>query len=568
MFFRGCYWLWWRAVHRAATAARINELTADVTTLEDELETTKAALAKAGTDLETAQTQLTTARLERDTARTRLATVQADLTMTEEDLEDAEADLQIANSALSTARSALTAAETQVTTLTTQLATATGRVTTLTGQLTSAQSENTSLESQVEQAETELTEAEQENLRARVTAYLDNTDGVLVIGDGDRKTATVMWMRGGSLQFMPEGAYTSTSAPSVPGSWSRRGGFTSRSGDQTNLRRDTAYLYSNIQSPGTRAWWKVHGLADELTMNADLQKLARGSSARPNADTVPLDVNNNATIGHQYDMLTVSGSLGGVSGRFTCSGCGGTVGSNTDGIDADVTFVQGRPTFDAVANWTFERTGSVTSGYQMDQDDAFLYFGIWASEPDDVSGDPMFRYIAGGGALSGPLLTQFGALTGTATFTGGAIGKYATQGQVGQQNASIGTFTATATLTADFDANNNSGTLHGRITNFRDNGTPLAGWSVTLGLPTSVGTPANLSSASTTGDTVASLGGVPAGGEWGATFHGSHNAVIPEADRVLYPATRYPVVDLAGVTGWFNATSDTAGIAGAFAATP
>ena len=42
-----------------------------------------------------------------------------------------------------------------------------------------------------------------------------------------------------------------------------------------------------------------------------------------------------------------------------------------------------------------------------------------------------------------------------------------------------------------------------------------------------------------------------------------------------YPATRYPVVDLAGVAGWFDATGpgtgtdpNDASLAGAFAATP
>ena len=545
---------------------QINDLTADVSSLEEELETTKAALTKAQSDLEAARTQLATATTERNTARTQLATVRADLTMTQEDLDEAETDLATANSALSTARSALSTAETQVTTLTTQLATATGQVTTLTGQLTSTQSENTSLESQVEQAETQLTEAEQENLRARVTEYLDDSDPVLEIASSDVKTATVMWRRGGSLQFTPQGAYTSTSAPSVPGGWSRSGGFTSRSGTQTSLRRDTAYLYSNIESPGTRAWWKVHGLLETLTIDADLEMLARGSSARPNADT------DTTTDGHQYDMLTVSGSLGGVSGRFTCSGCSGTVGDDANGIDVDVTFVQGRPRFTVDGNWTFERTGSVTSGYQVDRDDAFLYFGIWASEPDEVSGNPMFQYIAGGGAESGTDLANFNALTGTATFTGGAIGKYATQGQVGQQNASIGTFTATATFTVNFGTEGGTpaagaaGNVHGRITSLQENGTALTGWSVTLGAAADVAMAADITNAAATGGTVASIGGVPAGGAWGASFYGSDNVVLP--DRVLYPEAQYPVVDLAGLAGWFEATSDTAGLAGAFAATP
>ena len=127
---------------------------------------------------------------------------------------------------------------------------------------------------------------------------------------------------------------------------------------------------------------------------------------------------------------------------------------------------------------------------QTDQDDAYLYFGVWSSIPDNISWVGYnFRYVAGGGDPIGAELTStsgdlanINALIGPATFRGGAVGKYVTQGQVGGQNAKIGTFTATATLNADFE----SGTailtpLAGSITDFREGGSPLAGWRVTLG---------------------------------------------------------------------------------------
>ena len=75
------------------------------------------------------------------------------------------------------------------------------------------------------------------------------------------------------------------------------------------------------------------------------------------------------------------------------------------------------------------------------------------------------------------------------------------------------------------------------------------------------------------GHTVANIGGLSVGGEWGATFYGSANEVL--TDRVKYPASRYPPVDLAGVAGWFDATGPGTGtgpndvsLAGAFSATP
>ena len=208
----------------------------------------------------------------------------------------------------------------------------------------------------------------------------------------------------------------------------------------------------------------------------------------------------------------------------------------------------------------------------MDEDDAYLYFGIWSSIPKTISGTGYnFRYIAGGGAESGAALGNFDSLTGSATFRGGAVGRYVTQGQVGGQNATIGTFTATATLNADFGDSSTAGTLSGSITDFREDGSPLAGWQVTLGSDTNVGVASTIAAGAATGSTVAGIGGVSVGGSWGATFHGIDNEGVTElSDTVKYPASQYPPVDLAGVTGWFDAGTGTTSVslAGAFAATP
>ena len=49
----------------------------------------------------------------------------------------------------------------------------------------------------------------------------------------------------------------------------------------------------------------------------------------------------------------------------------------------------------------------------------------------------------------------FGGLEGTATFNGGAVGKYALKAVAGRE-ARIGTFTAKATFTASFGDTNNT----------------------------------------------------------------------------------------------------------------
>ena len=87
-----------------------------------------------------------------------------------------------------------------------------------------------------------------------------------------------------------------------------------------------------------------------------------------------------------------------------------------------------------------------------------------------------------------------------------------------------------------------------------------AGWRVTLGGGAGVGTPAEITDAAA-GITVASVGGVPIGGQWGAAFHGCGNAVL--TDQTPHPATRRST--WAGVAGWFDAAGDSVSPAGAFA---
>ena len=123
--------------------------------------------------------------------------------------------------------------------------------------------------------------------------------------------------------------------------------------------------------------------------------------------------------------------------------------------------VHQRPPWEVLGRFNAYNITKSVKAKDVDEDDAYLYFGIWSSIPDNITGM---------GITSGTLqaaeprnrkcdLSNFDALIGPATFRGGAVGKYVTQGQVGGQNAKIGTFTATATLNADFGADAEAGTL-------------------------------------------------------------------------------------------------------------
>ena len=164
----------------------------------------------------------------------------------------------------------------------------------------------------------------------------------------------------------------------------------------------------------------------------------------------------------------------------------------------------------------------------------------------------------------------FQDLTGSAIFTGGAVGRYALETST-DQAARVGTFTAKATLTADFDnaSDGSAGnSLDGNITDFREGGRSFgSNWNVYLGA--SASTAADLTNtgvAMQVGGANASIGGVDVSGAWGATLHGIDNMDLSSRDD--YSATKYPRVDISGVSGWFEAVDTEKGvaIAGAFGA--
>ena len=460
---------------------------------------------------------------------------------------------------LTTTQSALTTARTRVTTLEGQVTTLQGQVTTLTNRVAALQGQvqtgNTNLQNQ-------LSEAEQANVDARAEKYL----AAISTGGGARSGVTVTYERGSSLMINPGGNFTTGSgAPSISGftarTYKRQVGV---SGEQT------VFLYTNIQAAGTRAFWKEHGLEVAAGAEGQTANSPTPTGAAQFVGTVPADSTMAAGV-------RVSGTYDGVAGTFTCeiSACEGlrsgiTLTALVTGRDA----LTGMRSFGGGGSWSF-KPSSINGGIRQQEDTEHLYFGIWVEEPNVASSDHGYEYIMGGGDNTFAEVDRVG-LPGTASFRGGAIGKYVTRNQVGE-NARIGSFTAAADFTATFGG---SPTLEGRLTNFRDGSQTLSGWSVHLGgggVGSATNEPAIFDAGTITAQAATALiGGVSANGGWDATLYGNTNHLLdhdPTAtpnprDLVKYPLARYPVADLAGMVGNFYASSDNAALAGAFAATP
>ena len=129
-----------------------------------------------------------------------------------------------------------------------------------------------------------------------------------------------------------------------------------------------------------------------------------------------------------------------------------------------------------VEDGTAERSFTFTpaDGAMVWADDTdWLAAGVWLTVPDDPQGDYAIGAFAYGSMPYTPAdLAALTAITGTASYSGDAFGRYLEQtGSGDAQQTTSGRFTAAASLTADFDAADTlAGTIEGSLSGFVANG--------------------------------------------------------------------------------------------------
>ena len=84
------------------------------------------------------------------------------------------------------------------------------------------------------------------------------------------------------------------------------------------------------------------------------------------------------------------------------------------------------------------------------KDGDYLTMGFWLVEPDNARGTYSYSPFYAGRDAFDPVRPKLANLTGTATYAGPAVGKYAIR-EFRSEEASKGIFTADASLTANFD---------------------------------------------------------------------------------------------------------------------
>ena len=536
--------------------------------------TAENALAEANASKTTTEGELVTVRQQLVTANASLQTTQDALEDANDDLKDAQDDLDDLKDAqddLQTANDELARVKKERDDAVRDLARAEGTLEGLRSQLTEAQQDAVDAEQRTLQAEAEanrrIEEAEQQADVSERVGPLITALGKLADRNTTAPGASVEHKPGGNRTFKrPLSLPRSGTAPSVPGRWSS----VSFIGRRGTTGTDTVYLYTNIEAPSSREFWKKYGESVlEITEGSPtgVPKVTVSGFGTQEKELYP-DSNGTERTSGENKERSIGGTYDGYSGTFSCP-------SECD-IKANA---QGNLTFSAASDesWTFTSTAKTRN--VKEEDTEHLYFGIWAYEPteptsetSDMSRNYDIQWIAGGDA-SGDAIgisdTEFRGLEGEAEFNGGAIGKYALK-KVGRRAAKIGTFTATATFTADFDA---TPTLSGRITDFKEGGSSLGeDWEIFLGADASTAaTLSNVGVGTTTSGASGEIASESVMGAWAATLHGSDNydEFTPgqrNRDKNPYPKTKYPTADLAGVAGWFEASGTNAAIAGAFGA--
>ncbi|MDE0697402.1 MAG: hypothetical protein OXH76_16390 [Boseongicola sp.] len=206
-----------------------------------------------------------------------------------------------------------------------------------------------------------------------------------------------------------------------------------------------------------------------------------------------------AEIKEHDNPSTVRGSYNGATGGYVCSADGCTSQRTKNGI-----LLTG-------GTWTFQPD----AGQKFNVEDAdYVSYGWWLDE--GITGDAAAKAGAWYVVTQGTPITtqQVTDASGTATYSGQAVGKAAYYHSLGGASNIGGHFTADAELMADFDDAN--GMLSGSITGF-DIGGVNPGWSVELMKHAIDGT--GIAADAQTKWTVDGTAG-DAGGSWTAAFYG------------------------------------------------
>ena len=313
--------------------------------------------------------------------------------------------------------------------------------------------------------------------------------------------------------------------------------------DSTN--KDDLVVYSDIDGPKPISIQQVHtdktftvvpdtSYVTFLVGEDDADDISPISSQFPTGGrTAKIEITVDSDGNSTNQTALISGKFDGASGHYQCAG----------GSPSECTIRDTGGGYILTGVWTFR----VLESAKVNVDDtSHMYFGWWKRELEST-GAFSFEMFSNGMETVGDITP----LTGTATYTGPAVGQYAIYQPAGDDSGA-GSFTARAELTANFGATGGAqGMLSGRVTNFSN----ASDWSITLNSqPIANGAVARVD------DSVSWTisGNSEDGGGWMATFFSdvAVSTAIPEGVAGTFDAKFDDVGRLIGAFGAHCSTSD------------
>ena len=237
-------------------------------------------------------------------------------------------------------------------------------------------------------------------------------------------------------------------------------------GTTTTKKTDTVLVYTNIEAPMSVAFSKVYGEGDyTIGANAD----SNIQAAKFSTGNAPFahGTNDDTAVN---EVIRIQGTYAGASGVYSCTEASGA-GCTSQGTNSGIQLGAG--------TWVFEPSPDAMA---TQTDSNYSYFGWWLRENADGTYSPStFHGHETGLTSTRPNIPT--ALTGKATYSGPAVGKFAIAGLPN----SGGHFTADASLSVNFEGTTVAGTagdVEGTVTNFMAGGAAMP-WSVDFNNATS-----------------------------------------------------------------------------------
>ena len=305
----------------------------------------------------------------------------------------------------------------------------------------------------------------------------------------------------------------------------------------------TVVVYSDIVAP------KPVPFDEEYTLvNGNLVILpAHGSKIKASAFMHTGRMNHDPDPDSDADIAMIRGTFNGASGEYRCTAATPTSCASHDAGDGAVRL-------DGTGTWVFDPDSGAMA---MMADPSYAYFGWWLNKGTAAGVEAgVFHGVTDGDGnealLAVPATDAFTALGGEATYTGAAAGKYAIN--PGLSDASGGHWTADATLTADFGAEDDAlGMISGMVDQFMAGGQTMD-WSVKLGETdlTATGTFDSSTGDDSTGDDVVwTIGGVAGAedGSWMGGLRAEGDDNRPTVATGMFTATHGAVGHMLGAFG-------------------